>query len=1366
MARRSQPQIEFDALALEGGLLPPEWLAKVAALEAPPQSPADYGIPKGLQLRDEIGRYWRIAEAIWAEFSASRGGADAVGAARRLARDLLVQAFGFGDLAAAAERTAGGRIFPIAFEAIGGRVPIIVGPHTEGLDQSVPRHGDGNRRRSAWGALQEYLNTADAALWGIVTNGLVLRLGRDNSSLTRPAWLEADLERIFTEQRFADFSVLWLLLHASRFGRAGQPVQEAPLERWREAGREEGSRARDALRLGVEEALRALGQGFLSHPENSALRAALASGDLTPAAYFNELLRLVYRTIFLLTVEERGILHMPGADPEAVRLYADGYGMRRLRERALRHTAHDRHGDLWASLRPVFAALGRAEGEPALGLPGLGGLFAPDQCPHLDPAALENRGLLTALFRLAWMREGHALARVNWKDMGVEEFGSVYESLLELVPVVSEGGRRFGFAGEGESAGNARKLTGSYYTPDALVQQLLDTALEPVVAQRLAESPDPKDAERALLCLSVVDPACGSGHFLLAAARRLAGHLARLRAGGTPGAVEYRHALREVVTHCVYGVDRNPMALELARMALWLEAYTPDRALGFLDHHLVCGDALLGLLELGVVKGGIPDEAFKAITGDDKEVARMLTKLNRAGRKALEERQKRGQLALGLGTQSLAEAFAQLDSLGDHAVEGVAAKRARWAALRHEAEASPLSLAADMFISAFLMPKRLAPGEQALREQQATGRFPTTATLGMALDGTLAPSHPVAQAARSACAESRVLHWPLVFPQVFARGGFDVVIGNPPWEKFTISEEEWFASRASEIAAIPSKSRRRVLIRDLERGSPALYSAWQAAQREAEVLKAALSRKSRLYPLTGFGEQNTYHLFTERSYGILRPEGRCGMVVKTGIGSAKNCLPLFTELTQTHKLVSLFDFVNAKRLFPAVQTVERFCLITIQGTARASSDIALATLCQDVEDLREPGRVYHLSPDDIALMSPVNGACPLLQSEADAEIMRKVYRAFPVLALKDRQRAERHWNVRYSALFHMSNDSASFRRKEELEHEGAEMTSGAGFRCARQTYLPLGEGKYIYHFDHRFGTFESVPASKRFGRKATAPSPTADQLRDPHYEIVPRYWISEEAWTARRQQLGMSLQYQLHIRDVAGAYPDLRTAIAAICPAGPAGDKAPVLILDGEGASAAIARRYLAFAALFCSMPFDYIVRNKLFSKSLKWNTLGQVPMPTPAHVFGDARSGGSLGAALVQVALELTYVTHSLRSIGEPLGVPGPYTFDADRRWSLMRIADAVSAHLFTLERAELVHVLSSFRTLARWEQRVVGEYATAIAVLAAFDNIARQLNEVGRLDLALIGGSLGPSIVYDADEAEEDDADETEDAELSPSE
>jgi hypothetical protein len=362
---------------------------------------------------------------------------------------LLREAFGFASLAPVEPAHLAERVYPLGFAALAGRVPVVVAPAGAGLDALLPELGDGSRRRSAFGLAQEYLNAAEDALWGLASDGLELRVLRDNASLTRPAWLEADLARIFTEQRYADFAALWLLIHETRFGHPNRPAADCALESWRAAGREQGTRARDLLRRGVEEALAALGQGFLAHPENQALRAALETGTLDLRTYFQQLLRLVYRLIFLLTAEERGLLHPPPAGPRQRELYEKGYGLRQLRERSRRRNAHDRHRDLWDSLSIVFR--GVATGEPRLALPALGGLFASGQCPALDGARLENRALLAAVFRLCWLRGDSGLERVNWRDMGPEELGSVYESLLELVPRLAKGGREFGFAEGGET---------------------------------------------------------------------------------------------------------------------------------------------------------------------------------------------------------------------------------------------------------------------------------------------------------------------------------------------------------------------------------------------------------------------------------------------------------------------------------------------------------------------------------------------------------------------------------------------------------------------------------------------------------------------------------------------------------------------------------------------------------------------------------------------------------------------------------------------------------------------------------------------------------------------------------------------------
>ena len=630
---RTNARLDLAAIEIVGALLTPDIVVRIAAFGASEQTEASYSIPPGLKIRDDIARYFRIGEALWSRFEAARGAS--IAASERFVLDLLRQCFGFDTITGHAPVRVGERVFPVRHAALQGRVPIVIAPATAedarrtGIDESLVQFADGTRRRSATLLLQEYLNAHQTALWGVASDGLTLRLMRDNISLTRPAWIEADLAKIFSDGLFPDFTALWLLIHQSRFGAPTAAITDCPLERWRERGRIEGTAARDKLRLGVEAALEELGQGFIEHPANTALRQALTGGNPTPQAYFEQLLRLVYRLIFLFAAEDRNLLHPDVATAAARRIYAEGYGVARLRERCTRRTAWDQHTDAFEGLKATFKALSR--GAPRLGLPALGGLFTDDLTPSLTASKIANRRLLAAIWRLAWLRpEGQPLTRVNWRDMQTEELGSVYEGLLELTPRASADARSFAFAEGDETKGHARKTTGSYYTPEALVRLLLDATLDPVLDA--AEARNPADPIAEILKLSILDPACGSGHFLLGSARRAAARIAKLRSPGAPSQIEFQHALREVVSHCIHGVDRNPLAVELCKVALWIEALEPGKPLTFLDARIRCGDSLIGVFDYDMLKDGIPDEAYKPLTGDDKDAARAWGKLNRGQR--------------------------------------------------------------------------------------------------------------------------------------------------------------------------------------------------------------------------------------------------------------------------------------------------------------------------------------------------------------------------------------------------------------------------------------------------------------------------------------------------------------------------------------------------------------------------------------------------------------------------------------------------------------------------------------------------------------------------------------------------------------
>lgn len=695
-------ELALDAIRIENGLLAGEYLNKISRLEALHQEAGDYATPKGMKLRDEIGRYWRIAQALWQDFDKNRSRQDIELNQFTLEswlEPLFRQVFGFVDLQHTGTTFQNDRAFPIGFTAVERVAPLVFIRADHKLDNSHQLYGEEGRKRSPYGLLQEYLNATDQSLWGIVTNGLQLRLLRDNPSLTRPAYIEVDLERIFTEELYADFVACWLLIHSSRFApKNGEPVSSCILEQWKNQSSEEGERALGALRSGVTQALRELGTGFVAHPENKLLREQLSSGKLSRDVYFQQLLRLIYRCLFLFTTESRGLLHAPGTDDNTHKLYRNGYSIEQLRDRALKRIARDKHSDLWQGMRVSFRSL--STGQPALGLPALGGIFAEDQCPDIDNAQLENHFLLKALRELAWFRNKKGLlTRINYRDMGTEELGSVYESLLELIPVVRQGTPwRFGFMGDEESTsggkGSARKLTGSYYTPDSLVQELIKSALLPVIDDRLKEQPE--NPTEALLSIKVVDPACGSGHFLLAAARRIAAELAKYQSvSGQPTEEEYRHALREVVGHCIYGVDLNPLAVELCKTALWLEALEPGKPLGFLDAHIRCGNGLVGILDPAIMEDGIPKEAFKPLTGDDKKVCSELAALNKEAAKGM-----------AIAQRMIGADMATWEQMPEENLEQIEAKRQAWKHAQHSKEIENARLKEDIFTAAFFFAKK------------------------------------------------------------------------------------------------------------------------------------------------------------------------------------------------------------------------------------------------------------------------------------------------------------------------------------------------------------------------------------------------------------------------------------------------------------------------------------------------------------------------------------------------------------------------------------------------------------------------------------------------------------------------------------
>jgi hypothetical protein len=1334
--------LNLPALRPEGSLFLPDILEKAALGQGRLQTEADYGLPKGLKLRDEASRAFQIACAQWRTFATllERSDFNPQRASVQFVSELLRDALAYPAVAAVSGVPLGDRTYPIthlahpasAAQTAGAKsVAVVVAPHNQGLDDPDPRfavQGSGAKRKSPFQLAQEFLNASPAHEWALVSNGRTLRLLRDAATLTRPSYLEVDLQDLLAGQRFVEFRSAWHLLQASRAGlldlttedaaKAPPPVAWAT---WQQAGQEEGTRVREGLRRGVTEALITLGQGFVQNPANDALRVKLQTGVLKREDYFAQLLRLVYRFIFLFTVEERGLVPaaaQPGDDDATVQarhaaaqLYSEGYAMARLRDLALRRRAHNRYNDLWQAVRIVFRGLGK--GQPRLGLLALGGLFADTQCPDLDDASLSNAALLGAIKSLRWTATaGGSLSPISYHNMDTEELGSVYESLLELVPEVDVHTRSFGFVGltsEGSTAGNERKTSGSYYTPKSLVQELIRSALDPVIEDRIVQNAQqPVDA---LLSLKVVDPACGSGHFLLAAARRIAERVAALRS--VDGAVtpqSYRHAMREVVARCIFGVDRNPMAIELARTALWIEGFEESRPLGFLDHHLQVGDALLGLTDLKALERGIAKDAFKVLSGDDKAVCKELAKTNSAALKDLEKKRVAkafGQLDVVHQADSGLAALQAIEAMPEGDSAQIAAKAAAYDAYLTHARTSRLAQAANQLLGAYLLPKTEA----------TTDTSPTTVTLYLTLVGVplTQAQEAVQAAANDACAQARVLHWPLTFPQVFAAGGFDCVLGNPPWERIKLQEEEFFATRHTAIAEAKNKAERSQRIQWLSEGmlaqhlfpgdtshhSPAeseaerrLYYEFITARRSAEATSLFAHVKGEdggRYPLTGVGDVNTYALFAETISQVTRVEGRAGFIAPSGLATDDSTKRFFQSLVKNNRLVSLFGFDNARRIFPAVHPDTPFSLITL-GRTQASVDLAHYILA--VDQLADQRRRFRLTPNEFQLINPNTLTCPVFRSERDAELTKKLYRAAPVL-INENKHDGNPWGISFMAMLHMSNDSHLFAD-----------APGPGL-------LPLYEAKLIHHFDHRWATYTPEGNSRDL---------TIEEKADPSCQVMPRYWVRADEVQQRLTAREWSRRWMLGFRGITNASNE-RTMIAAVVPRTGAGNSMPVMVMREQ----ADARRYACLLGNLCSLVVDYVARQKVGGANLNFFILQQFAVLPPER-YGDADLD-----YISRRCLELTYTAYDLRSWAQDLHYEGaPYGFEPTRRARLRAELDAYYARLYGLTRDELRYILDpesvmgadypseTFRVLKEREVKEFGgHYRTAEWVLDAWDRL-----------------------------------------------
>ncbi|MFD5491401.1 Eco57I restriction-modification methylase domain-containing protein [Streptomyces sp. NPDC127091] len=1300
----------FTAVHTVGGLLPADMLLRISeGKDAPGAKPADYGLPSSRSVRDEAERSWEYLKPLWRDLRKHlpedrETGLPATDPTGRAGADWLAplwRELGFG------------RLTPIGTEGVRAD------SDTEKQFEVSHRWQHALIHQTAWNAnldkrpggagtvppqsmLQECLNRTEAHLWGVLTNGRQIRLLRDSSALATASYVEFDLEAIFDGELFSEFVLLYRLLHVSRFEVAEDAAPSTCwLEKWRTEAIAQGTRALDQLRKGVQRAITTLGTGFLKHPDNRELRETLEV-----KTFHYALLRLVYRLLFLFVAEDREVLLSPSADETAKGRYATYFSSSRLRRHAQRRRG-TAHGDLYQALRFVLSGLGNDDGLPELGLPGLGGIFDDTEADKLlHRLSLSNEPLLEAVRALSIVRDAASKRNrvVDYRHLDAEELGSIYESLLELVPQHDATERTFELV---ELAGNARKTTGSYYTPSSLIECLLDSALDPVIDDAVKRGeiratrsgqPDPGPAiVEELLNLTVCDPACGSGHFLVAAARRIAKRVAAVREQNPEPTIDaVRHALHEVVARCIYGVDLNPMAVELAKVSLWLEALEPGKPLGFLDAHIKHGNALIGATPALLAKG-IPDDAFKPIEGDDKKVASAIKKRN--------AKERGGQLSfhteerIWVSNAVFAASLREITATSADTLRDVRLQSSRFRNLEQSADYLRALHISDAWCSAFVWPKiQGAPTpvtEGVFRDLQSAGAGIPVST-----------NDEIIRLAQ----QYKFFHWHLEFPEVFAvsgtaggdvdpstgwTGGFSCVLGNPPWERIKLQEQEFFAQRDTEIATASTAAARKRLLTALPRTNPELFAEFSAAKRQSEG-ESHFLRLSLRYPLTGRGDINTYAVFAETGRMMTGPHGRMGIIVPTGIATDATTQFFFKDLVLHGSIAALYDFENRSGLFPAVDSRMKFSILSLVGRALREQAAQFAFFLRDPSELDDGDKSFTLTPEEITLLNPNTGTCPVFRSRRDAEITLGIYRRVPVL-LKEGDPNGNPWGLSFMRMFDMSNDSHLFHTHEKLEGDGWRLEGNLFTKDAAEM-LPLYEAKMLHHYDHRWATYDGDGSTRDL---------LLEEKQNAGAAVLPRYWVPEqevnEKLTAKQWEHGWNLGW----RDICRA-TDERTAISFAFPKSAAGNKIPIML------SSQPPKLLTSLIACQSSLAHDFASRQKVGGITMNFFIWQQLPVLTPQSLQNHSQWIGDR-------VKELTYTAHDMSGFAADLQDTGsPFRWDEDRRSVIRAELDALFFHLYGISREDADYILETFPIVKRKDEAKHGTYRTKELILAEYDRMA----------------------------------------------
>lgn len=1242
---------------------------------------------------------------------------------------------------------------------------IVVGDKTgdalsDTLDKnSLDYRAKGDRRRkSPHATMLEYLNNTES-VYGIVANGRTIRLIRNSGQLVKLTYIEFDLQRMLEEDKYSEFCVLYRLLHASRFTISGE--EQCVMERYFNMSIESGNRIRAGLSDAVKKTMEVIGNAVVSGDGEGSeiIRRAIEDGYIDACVLNKELIHFIYRLLFLFIIEERNLVYQIPSDdnhPDYQRLckyqeiYKKFYSASRLRYLSEQNYLRNRHYcDIWQGLLETFRLFESDGFGEKIGIKPLGGvLFNEDTLHYLKQCKVNNADLLIAFSALnEFTDERGNRVKINYSSLDVEEFGSVYEGILEMRPYITKSpiphSWEFGYVG-----GLDRNSTSSYYTRPDLVQNLIKTTLEPVIKEKISKHATAEEKVASLLSMKVCDAASGSGHIVLAMARTIAWYVCSIRTGeDNPASQDYREALREVIQKCVYAVDYNPDAVELCKVVLWIEGYCAGKPLSFLDHHIRCGNSVVGVANLDVLFDGVPKEAFYS---EDKEVLKKIKKLNddslsdisilRYGSgaglqaslfdngtvmEAIEEEE------VGLATK-----IREINALPEDTLKDELFKKFKWNELMESPRVECLRRACDIYTYSFYKQFKA----EDLPEEYGCLQIPYTRSVYRALeeikhvesnDNSFAAlsntfKHEVDKVAR----EHRFFHWCLEFPEVFANGGFDVMCGNPPWDKLQMEEKNWFSGVNDEIANAQTQSARKKLIEQLKETDIDLYNKFISATK-AVSSQSAFIKYSNRFKLTSNGKLELSSLFAELCLNF-SIDG-WGLVVPLGIAVNESNKDFFAKLIEENRLKSILCFENKEKLFDIDSTI-KFCILSNGKAQDSSREVEAGFYLTRLDHLHDPKRIYKLDTQELVRLNPNTRTCSVFRTRLDSELTIKIYKNSQVLV--NEQEETNPYEIRFGGTFNMSTDSGLFYTYNKLTELGYNYNHGT-FCLDDHNYVPLYEGKMIHLYNHHYGL---NPLSGPHPNNASLPLPSLEELQNPNSYIIPYYWIDSKFVKEKLRRVNSSniITWQwdyssaLAVKDI-GRSGVARTFVVSRIPCQYGVGHTATLLYVNKGIMAEA-----LLQGMMSSLVFDFVAKQKAGGNHMSTFIIKQLPVIPYTDIDNETQW------LIIKRVIKLCYFNHDLDGWAEELwaelneaqrnevpelGKLDPYVYDVNTRHILQSELDAIFAHLYGLNTDDLKYILDpedvcgpgcineTFRVLKDNEIRKYGEYRTKRLVMEAWE-------------------------------------------------